>query len=53
MLEMLRRHWPEYLMEAFERALRSAGMLGVSRYMGLAGAAHALLIKDTAPRKDK
>jgi choline dehydrogenase-like flavoprotein len=30
------------LIRAFERALRSAGMLGVSRYMGLAGTAHAL-----------
>lgn len=30
------------LIHAFERALRGAGMLGVSRYMGLAGTAHAL-----------
>jgi choline dehydrogenase-like flavoprotein len=30
------------LIQAFERALRGAGMLGVSRYMGLAGTAHAL-----------
>ncbi len=30
------------LIQAFETALRKAGMLGVSRYMGLAGTAHAL-----------
>ena len=30
------------LIKVFERALRGAGMLGVSRYMGLAGTAHAL-----------
>ncbi|MCU7917206.1 MAG: GMC family oxidoreductase [Candidatus Thiodiazotropha sp. (ex Epidulcina cf. delphinae)] len=30
------------LIRAFESALRKAGLLGVSRYMGLAGTAHAL-----------
>jgi choline dehydrogenase-like flavoprotein len=40
------------LIEIFERALLHAGMLGVSKYMGLAGTAHALgsLVTGDDPR---
>ena len=43
-LDRIRPAWDEHtaIITAFARRLRGAGMIGVDRYMGLAGTAHAL-----------